>query len=164
MLHAAAAGARTVRILSDDTDVFVLMVNWCWKGCLTCQIQMERWDGSVLSVNATVDQLGEKCKGILSMHVLSGCDTTSYPHGKGKTTALKVLLDNDIPGLDTVIGEGDATQQDLMETGTAFFLAIYGVKECKSIDDARRHLFCKRKTPPLLKSLPPTSGNVALHI
>ena len=31
MLDAASRGAKTVRILSDDTDVFVLMVYWCWR-------------------------------------------------------------------------------------------------------------------------------------
>lgn len=36
MLHVASGRARTVCILSDDTDVFVLLVHWCWKRGLTC--------------------------------------------------------------------------------------------------------------------------------
>ena len=90
---------------------------------------MEKWDRSVLDINATVTKLGEKCKGILGMHALSGCDTVSYPNGKGKASALKVLLQNDIPGLDTVLGEEHASENDLMEIGTAFFLALYGQKK-----------------------------------
>ena len=164
MLHAASGGARTVRILSDDTDVFVLLVYWCWKVGLTCQVQMEKWDRSVLDINATVAELGEKCKGILSMHALSGCDTVSYPNGKGKASALKVLLQNDIHGLDTVLGEEDATQHDLMEAGTAFFLTLYGHKKCASMNGARHVIYYKRKNPPPLKSLPPTNMNLALHI
>jgi hypothetical protein len=33
---------------------------------------MEKWDRSVFDINATVAKLGEKCKGILGMHALSG--------------------------------------------------------------------------------------------
>ena len=54
MLKAAAAGADIVRILSDDTDVFVLLVYWCKKADVSCAVQMERWNGSVLDINATV--------------------------------------------------------------------------------------------------------------
>ena len=39
---------------------------------------MERWNGSALDINATIDALGDKCKGLLGMHTLSGCDTASY--------------------------------------------------------------------------------------
>lgn len=42
MLHAASGGAHTVRILSDDTDVFVLLVYWCWKAGISCSVQMEK--------------------------------------------------------------------------------------------------------------------------
>jgi hypothetical protein len=133
MLHAASAGAQTVRILSDDTDVFVLVVYWCWKAGVSCHVQMEKWDGSVLDINATVANLGDKCKGILGMHALSGCDTVSYPNGKGKLSALKVLNQTDIAGLDSVLGEEDANYSDLMATGKAFFLHLYGQKRSTSI-------------------------------
>ena len=78
MLHAVSRGAQTVRILSDDTDVFILLVYWCHKANVTCPIQMEKWDGTVLNINDTVSRLGSTCSGILRMHALSGCDTVSY--------------------------------------------------------------------------------------
>ncbi len=112
MLHAASAGARTLRILSDDTDVFVMLVYWCRKAGISSRVQMEKWDGSVLDINATVAKLGDKCNGILGMHALSGCDTVSYPNGKGKVSALKVLTQNDLAGLDSVLGDEVATQSD----------------------------------------------------
>lgn len=73
---------------------------------------MEKWDRSVFDINATIAKLGEKCKGILGMHALSGCSAVSYPNRKGKASVLKVLLQNYIPGLDTVLEE-DATQYGL---------------------------------------------------
>ena len=79
-----------MRILIDDTDVFVLLVYWCKKADVSCAVQMERWNGSVLDINATVTALGDKCRGLLGMHALSGCDTVSYPNGRGKVSALRV--------------------------------------------------------------------------
>ena len=64
--------------------------------------------------------LGDKCKGVLAMHALSGCDTVSYCSGKGKASALKVFTKSDITGLDSVLGEEDATQNNLIVHGTAF--------------------------------------------
>ena len=101
MLKAAAAGADIVRILSDDTDVFVLLVYWCKKADVSCAVQMERWNGSVLDINATVTALGDKCRGLLGMHALSRCDTVSYPNGRGKVSALRVLTQTDIDELDS---------------------------------------------------------------
>ena len=162
MLHAASSGAQTVRILSDDTDVFVLLVYWAWKAEVSCHVQMEKWVWSVLNINATVNKLGEKCKGIL--HALSGCDTVSYPNGKGKVSALKVLRETEITGLDRVLGEEDATYSDLMETGKTFFLHLYSQKKSTSMNSARFDIYRKRKHPPSLKSLPPTDSNLSLHI
>ena len=164
VLQAASSGAQAIRVLSDDTDIFVLLVFWCWKLSLKCQVQMEKWDGMLLDINATVNTLGEKSGGLLGMHALSGCDTTSFPNGKGKVSALNVLLQNDIPGLYNTLGEEEATDSDLIETGNNFFLALYGQKKSTSLNEARHNIFFKRKNPPKLKCLPPTNANLALHI
>ncbi len=125
---------------------------------------MERWDKSIIDINASIVKLGDKCSGILGMHALSGCDTVSYPSGKGKASALKVLLANDMPELDTVLGEDTATHPELMRVGTDFFLALYAHKKSTPVNHARHGIYCKRKNPPALKSLPPTDTNLALHI
>ena len=164
MLKAAAAGADIVRILSDDTDVFVLLVYWCKKADVSCAVQMERWNGSVLDINATVTALGDKCRGLLGMHALSGCDTVSYPNGRGNVSALRVLPQTDIDELDSVLGEESATQTDLQKAGTSFFLSLYCQKESTSLNAARHDIYRKRKNPPPLKSLPTTDANLALHV
>ena len=93
--------ADIVRILSDDTDVFVLLVYWCKKADVSCAVQMERWNGSVLDINATVTALGDKCRGLLGIHALL---SVSYPNGRGKVSALRVLTQTDIDELDSVLG------------------------------------------------------------
>ncbi|CAL8372637.1 unnamed protein product [Gadus morhua 'NCC'] len=48
MLQAAEAGSPTIRILSDDTDVFVMLVYWAWKANVQSTVQMEKWNGTIL--------------------------------------------------------------------------------------------------------------------
>ena len=76
MMQAAGAGAPTIPILRDDTDVFVL-VYWVWKSNIHSAVQMEKWDGTTLDINVTVRTLVEKCQGFMGKHILSGCDTAS---------------------------------------------------------------------------------------
>ncbi|KAJ3615046.1 hypothetical protein NHX12_018614 [Muraenolepis orangiensis] len=141
MLEAARAGAPTLRILSDDTVVFILLVYWAWKANVQSAVQMEKWDGTILDINASIRTLGDKCQGLLGMH--TGCDAVSYPCGKGKASALKLLQGN---------------------TGIEFFLALYGQKKAKSVNNAHYQVYSRRKKPPELKKPPPTDVNVMLHI
>ena len=128
--------------------MYVLLVYMVWKANVQSAVQMEKWDGTILDINATVRALGEKCQGLLGMHALSGCDSVSYPCGKGKVSALNVLLKSARPGLNTVLGEPDATHSDLEHTGTEFFLALYGMKKAKSMNNARYQIYTQRKKPP----------------
>ena len=100
MLEAAASSAETVRIVCDDTDAFVLSVYCTWRKTIRKNIPLEKWDGTVLDIRATMDNLEEKCCQLPGVHALSGCDTVSYPYCKGK----KVLMNNDIDGLQDVLG------------------------------------------------------------
>ena len=45
----------TIRIISDDTDVFVLLVYWVWKGnrLETSSVQMQRWNMQNLDIIET---------------------------------------------------------------------------------------------------------------
>ena len=51
MLHAAADRAQTIRILSDDTGVFVLLVYWISRMRVIANVQVEKWNGDVLDVS-----------------------------------------------------------------------------------------------------------------
>ena len=164
MLKAVAEDAQTIRILSDDTDVFVLLVYSTSRMRVVAKIQMEKWNGDVLDINETVQRLGpRKCSQRLGIHALSGCDTVSCPFGKGKKSALK-LLEIVIPGLDQVLGQPGATHAQLQETAHTFFLPLHGQKGCTTVNDARAHFYRGYKKPPPLKKLPPTDANLQLHV
>ena len=144
MLRAAAAGASVIRILCDDSDVFILAVYWMWKKQVKCKH---------LLPNAK----------IFSACMHSQDATLSFPCGKGKLTALKVIQNNDIAGLDTVLGREDATLDQIKKTAEEFFQAFYGQKKAASLNNARCRVYKSRKKNPALKNLPPTGQNLLLH-
>jgi len=165
MLQAAEFGKGVIRILSDDTDVFVMLVYWVWKMQLNCSVQMERWNGVVVDINATCTELGPKCLQLLGVHALSGCDTVSYPFSKSKMSALNTLKAGDFPGLYQVLGEEDATNSDLMETGQKFFTAMYGQPVGTTMSEARYRMYCRKNGRPMrIMALPPTEANLYLHV
>ena len=88
MLQAANDGRHVVRVISDDTDIFVLLVYWTWRCDLhdRLAVQMEKWDGVhislkkksesvVLDVNATCAHLGSTVCAQLLVHMQSPAAT-----------------------------------------------------------------------------------------
>ena len=91
LLEAVKNRKNIVRVISDDTDVFVLLIYWVWRLVMTAHVQLDRWCGAILNINESSSLLGAKSLQLLGMHALSGCDTVSYPFGHSKATALKIL-------------------------------------------------------------------------
>ena len=83
-----------------------------------------------------------KCGQRIDLHVLSGCDTVSYPFRKGKKSTLN-LLDIDI--YDHVLGQAGITHSRLNATADSFFLLFYGQNSCVTKNDARACVFCGRE-------------------
>ena len=50
MLKGARDGSKTIRILSDDTDNFVLLLYWTSRKGLSANIQMEKWNGEIVDI------------------------------------------------------------------------------------------------------------------
>ena len=48
MIGVVQYGKMVMRILSDDTDVFVILIFWVRKPSIKAPVQMEKWDGIVL--------------------------------------------------------------------------------------------------------------------
>ena len=94
---------------------------------------------------------------------MTDTDTTSYPFGKGKVSALKVLENNDLPELEEVLGEPEATNIQIKAIVDKVFFLLYGLVECPSMNRGRAKFYHSRPKPPHLKNLPATDENVLLH-
>jgi len=71
MLEAAEFGMDVIRILSDDTDIFVMLVNWVWKMQLYSSVQMELWNGVVVDINATCTELDPKYLQLIGIIIIT---------------------------------------------------------------------------------------------
>ena len=102
----------------------------------------------------------EQCSDILAMDALTGCDTTSYPFGKGKLSALTVLGNANLQPF----GNKESTREEVVEDGRRFFAFIYGSKCDAAMRELRCKIFCSRPDAPKIKALPPTNGALYQHI
>ena len=94
LFQAADDGRQVVRIITDDSDISVLLVFWTWRYGSQDKlvVQMEKWNGVVLDINATCASLGQAlCSQLLGAHALSGCDTVLFPFGKGQISKRRQL-------------------------------------------------------------------------
>ena len=71
MIETVREGKRVIRIISDDTDVLILLVFWIRKLMITSLVQLEKWDGSVLHVNDIAAALGDKSLQLLGIHAVT---------------------------------------------------------------------------------------------
>ena len=77
-----------IQITADDTDIFVLAVYFLHKYSLKANIVMKKNNGRFIDINSSAESLGTKCLDLLALHAASGCNSVSFPYGKGKSQAL----------------------------------------------------------------------------
>lgn len=156
-------GYKHINVVADDTDIFVLLIFFCWKWQCSAQITMRKFDGRVIDINATAHKLGNKSLQLLAVHAISGCDTVSYMFGKGKASAVSTMLKHDVH-LE-VLGEEDANLHDVLRAGHKFVSLLYKDKQVNSSMNQLRHtIFTTKKDTPKIKSLPPTDLALNEHI
>ena len=80
--------------------------------------------------------MGDKCGQLSGMHALPVCDTVSYPYGKDKKSALKVLVNDDIDGLQDALGEPDISQGQLKAPALSFWPYVHEPKEATTAKEA----------------------------
>ena len=137
-----------IRVLSDDTDMFVLLVYWVYRADLELpyKVQMERWDRTVQNAFSCLACM--HLAGVIPPRILVSI----------WQRALNILLAQDFPD---VLGEVDTTHTDLVEATKAFFCALYSQLPGASMGPACFKLFTKKKKKtPKVMALPPTSANL----
>lgn len=89
----AKGGKCKLAVVSEDTDVFVLLIHFHQCENLTCHLIMKGTSTNICSVDirATLEKHRELASDLMSAHIITGCDTVAYLHGAGNGTALKVL-------------------------------------------------------------------------
>lgn len=151
-----------IQVLADDTDIFVMLLYFCWIHKPSAHVTMKKYDGKIIDIKATAEKLGEKCLDLLATHALSGCDSVSYPFGKGKVTAINLVLNSKVTLRE--FANPLAPEEVWIKEGLCFISSLYGGTGSTSLANLRYSIFSKKKEPPKVKSLPPTDDAAVQHI
>ena len=151
-----------IRVMCDDTDVFVLLLHFYRLREMSCSITMEslaRERKCVDIIMTTATKHKEIIPNLLAAHALSGCDTVAQCWGVGKGKVVNVLkAGHTLPSIGTV----SASEAEVVQEATSFMAACYGENKSTTMTAVRRRVW-KGKTgranivsAPKLQSLPPT--------
>ena len=143
MLEQMNKGIKHIQITADDTDIFVLAVYFLHKYNLKANIVMKKNNGRFIDINSSAESLGTKCLDLLALHAVSGCDSVSFPYGKGKVTSLNVLMQSERLFLMQLVILTVTEMIFFRQEKHFFFAKLYGGKQMKitSINKLRFQLF-----------------------
>jgi len=98
-------------------------------------------------------------------HVLSGCDTVSYPFRRGKRRAAQVSLGliGNLPHLVDFGRDSEmAATECVIDEARVYWTALYGQTGFSCLDTLRQHMFVSSKLD--LRSLPATEDAFYFHV
>ena len=163
-----ARNAKKICVISDDTDVFVLLLHHYNQAGLSIPLIMESSNEkrAVVDIEATVKKHCNIINNLLPAHAISGCDTVACYYSVGKGSVLKNLK----AGHDlSAIGNADIPFEQVVKQATAFISACYGIKNSTDMSHTRLLVWGKRYgkgcvSGPNLATLPPTKESFIENI
>ena len=169
VLYLASIGIKNIRVVADDTDIFVLLLFYYATRQLTCNVVMAgtRQGRTTIDIKATVNNNRDIIPDLLAAHVLSGCDTVAYLWGVGKVTVLKVLSSGKHL---TKLGQLPVEMADVIDEATHFVAACYSSPDSADMTALRYSVWStkmsnpKLSSAPDLKTLPPTTAAFVEHV
>ena len=157
---ACAGEADRISVVSDDTDVFVLLLHHYQLAELGISLTMESpsRDRAIVDIKSTMSKHEDIVKNLLPAHALSGCDTVACYFGVGKGATIKTLK----AGYElSAIGNVDVPLEHIISQATSFISACYGIDSSSDMSLTRLLVWGKKSgkgytSSPNLAALPPT--------
>ena len=123
----ADMGCKTINVICDDTDVFILLAHYFAEESLSESLIMESTSRcrSSIDIGATVAKHSGIVPQLIVAHAVSGCDTVGSYNGIGKSKVVKALS----VGIElNHLGDPKASLDDIVKESTHFIGACYGQK------------------------------------
>lgn len=128
---AVQEGKRTIKVISADTDVFVLLCSmYLHNDWSTSNVVMENFlgDHRLTDIQMTVERNVNIIPSLIAMHALSGCDIVPMLFGIGKAKALAVVEQIPLKHL----GHENASIEEVLLESRRFVAKCYGQSEPSS--------------------------------
>ena len=165
--HCARQGYKHIAIRTVDTDVVVLAV-----GLFQALNIEELWinfgvgkNYCHIAAHAIANYLNEKAKALIMFHALTGCDTVSSFHGRGKKSAwLAWMAYPEVTNaFISLLSQPAEICPDILKQIERFVVIIYS-KTCtlNTVNEARKELFTHQGRN--IDNLPPTQAALLQHL
>lgn len=129
LVDAATQGSKCIKVICNDTDVFILLIHYYQKCSLTCTLLMES-----TSTGATAKQHADITCQLLAAHALTGCDTVGFMWGIGQAKAVIVLSS----GYKLLkIDNPDMAMDEVLQEATHFAARCYGYVSSENMSSTR---------------------------
>ena len=174
LLHlafAGSSGAKKAVVVNPDTDAFVLLIhhyinlkveNIFFKTGRTGKHSTNTRYIPVHTVHNAL--LPDERAILLAVYCITGCDTCSSFHGKGKKKAFQVLRKS-ASQLEKLaeLGSEPTLSAPVKAAAITFVGLLYGCTQCKSLNTLRKSFVLeKAKVKP--RKLPPTNDSFTQHL
>lgn len=133
LVHAVNEGAECIKVVCDDSDVFVLLLHFYYNLKLETTVLLESTTSSrnVVSIGKSVQANIRIIPSLLAAHALTGCDSVPRMFGKGKRTTCTVLKTYPLH----ILGEIDADLDKMMVECKNYVAACYGIHNKTNMSD-----------------------------
>ena len=136
-LHEAESNVNTVVTVADDTDIAMLLI-YHWQDRYGDVIFFQEKVNRGWNMKYVCNQWDSIREHILFVHAFSGCDTTSAPFGKGKSSFLSLISKNEtLQQISYTMSNVWAEQDEVGAAAIKAFQIIYGGKNNESLCNLR---------------------------
>ena len=165
-----AVQGNEVTIVSDDTDILVLLI-YHWKISMATVYFKTEANKMMWRVQDLIANAGELLTShILFVHAWSGCDTTSATFGQGKTFLLKKFHGKgfeELQHISSIFSQSQITAEDVGRAGSRVFVNLYGGKNGQSLNNLQYYKYmdavASNSTYLDPQKLPPTERAAYFH-
>ena len=150
--YKAASGSK-ILIKSADTDVLIILLGNMHKIknseiWLATSLSKKRNSNDLNCINCTelASKLGlDLCLGLPAFHAYTGSDYTAAFYNKGKVRPFNLFSKNQTyqKYFASLTDEADVYLQEKMDVIEEFTVAMYGIKNCNKVNDARYQIFVR---------------------
>ena len=148
--HASRSGSKSVVIVSEDTDVFLLCL--AYQELLSAEIVMKCGSQNrvrYIDITKLMNAIGkDMCQALLGMHAFTGCDTVSAFFGTGKAKALKIVqTDNRYRETFKQLGKEWVISEHTLKQLESFTCVLYDQINCgkRTVNELRYKLFVAKR-------------------
>lgn len=168
-----ALSGSTVTVVANDTDILVMLVYHYQAVMADIFVQSEVASRKsqpcrTISVAQVRRSVGDKAAStLLTVHALSGCDTTSAVYGHSKRGMWRKFLKVDLRSQVETFENSAATHKDVAQVGLQLLSLLYGEKSRCDLNHLRFTLhmnyLASATQLPRPERLPPTESAAHMH-